>query len=73
MSPIPALTPKGLIHKLENGKLPEKLTVFSFFFFLSKCNILCKNHTDFIFKVSIGTIFQASGKVFPEGAIINSI
>lgn len=72
MSPIPALTLKGLIHRLENGKLPQKLTVF-FFFFPLKVIFLCKNHTDFRFKVSMGTIFQASGKVFPEGAIINSI
>lgn len=72
MSPTPALTHKGLIHRLENGKLPEKLTAFSFFPPL-KVIFLCKNHTDSRFKASMGTIFQASGKVFPEGAIINSI
>lgn len=48
--------------------------LFSFYFFFSLNLIfLCKNHTDFRFKASMGTIFLASGKVFPEGAIINSI
>lgn len=54
-------------------KAPSKAHSGLFFFFPLKVIFLCKNHTDFRFKVSMGTIFQASGKVFPEGAIINSI
>lgn len=50
-----------------------KSSKFFIFVFPLKVIFLCKNHTDFRFKVFIGTIFQASGKVFPEGAIINSI